>query len=282
MTWNTPRGERILTGAEARLWAGALCRMIKDYETVVELANDCKKNNPDRYKALTTDRIYGKHILNPQFICVCTGAFEYIPDSKKFTILAQVARELLTDSPIPVRNHLNVGAAFCVYGWLWAQVNFGSTGRGPAEWGEVIINAYMQRFPEDEGCPTMAAEESVWHSAIEKLANEVLDSELVGLLENSANLDINGDYYDDSHEEAPAKEGAKEEVLALCKAIFESTDPTAAAPADTSDAADTPAPVAANVAASAASAAATVFASATAAASAVSAADTSAASARGV
>ena len=125
MTWKTVRGDRVLRGAEARLFAVAI-------PTIIDFKRDDEE---------------GK--LN--FGCpLIVGPFERLSPKQQISVLEEVAIALLTEtSACPELTAINERAVYYVFMWLKGQLD--DFEQSIQTWGPYIAAAFDEAFPIEEG-----------------------------------------------------------------------------------------------------------------------------------
>jgi hypothetical protein len=208
MPWHTCEGgDRILQGAEARLFANAIAFMIDEYDLDSFLDRSSEKNLNFGYKLID-------------------GRFELLTASQKFAVLEEVAVSLLTNrsSFIPQQDEYNEGAIYYVFMYILKQ--FDDLDIGIECWGQQVIDAYNECFPDDEDMKRVSMdcmEEMVWSDAIEALADRILwdrDFEMFreAIPELLPIMGITNSYYRRPLRFSNAR-GAKERLYALVRRI---------------------------------------------------------------
>jgi hypothetical protein len=201
MTWKTCEGSRVLTGAEARLFAVAI-------PTIIDLYLDSRESFP-------------RENLNYSCALIC-GKFESLTAPQKLTILEEAATGLLTETPVcPTLTDLNEGAIYYVYRWF--QQQFEDDVEAAVEvWGKYILDAYYECYPKDmeesDGIKlTMQCDDakhaSDWKFALELLADRILwDRDF-----EEYQAGIPDPYF--IHDKVKASRGALDRVYALCYSV---------------------------------------------------------------
>lgn len=202
MTWHTScGGERVLLGAEARLFAIGI-PTISDY-----YCDDI-------------GRVPNATLGEVSFLAKFT---ELNPD-QQFTVLLEVATALLTETDeCPNFNHINEGAIAYVYGFL--KMQFECCDFANEIWGEYILDAYNEVVATDKYNIKKLTMESMkdeddWLNVITELEDRILwdrDFEYYQICDDYAQ-DI-PDYYNSCHSNIQVNPDAENLLCDLCSKI---------------------------------------------------------------
>lgn len=114
VTWHTPRGERVLNPAEAKLFASAVATMLDEY------------------------KFNGSEGLN-WGVRLTFGPFEDLTSPQKVAILERVTQALITETPVPRINAVHANAIYYVYCWI--KKLFDIIKVGEEVWGQMVLDA---------------------------------------------------------------------------------------------------------------------------------------------
>ena len=110
-------------------------------------------------------------------IPVVQGPFQNLTDPQKYTVLIDVTRQLLTETPVSDQTAISEGAVYYVYCWLKQQ--FSDVYHGVEVWGDLILKVVAEDEEkgdgEDDYFPTLDCYDmEKWDSAIEWIADRIL------------------------------------------------------------------------------------------------------------
>jgi hypothetical protein len=244
MTWNTRAGKRILRGAEAKLFADAICCMIE----LMRDSKECSKPSP--------------RVMFDSYNAGGEGTFKTLDDDAKFSVLEVTATALLMETATcPELTHINESCINYVFSFLRQSVQLYSKDETLEEspFALDILKTYNECFlppivtekdtgrpsrskiakrkrdeEEDEeereelrsACPVAGSSCDMWEEAITRLEERILwddDYEYppqIALEEElCTDLGIEEGYYSLRKQDVVVSLGAMERVYKLCGAM---------------------------------------------------------------
>lgn len=210
--WHTSSGDRILSGAEAKLFKAALTGLVEE-----TMLSDCD-------------------------FCGCgIELFDELTSSQRLAVLEGIATSLLTDTvDMPNLTAVNESAVAAVFEYARFEVELeiddctaGTT------WRQMVFDSYHECFANESGsdsehcCPAHAGSDcrTEWHSAVESLADRVLwdrDFEMVGSFldeppEKAAMmrqvLGIDDDYFSAAADDFTTRDAAEQSIGRLTRIL---------------------------------------------------------------
>jgi hypothetical protein len=161
--WHTSAGDRMLAGAEARLFKSALTRIVEDIKD--EAMED----------GLVEQWEYG------------IPRFDELTWTQRLQVLEQVASHVLSPSKeTPELNAVNESAIAAIYQRMRHEIDFEIDSESEStEWRAMVLEAYGERFAGDHDDDTddeepfalpapTSRDRDVWSDLVESLADEVL------------------------------------------------------------------------------------------------------------
>eukprot|EP00884_Botryococcus_braunii_P013263 jgi/Botrbrau1/21938/Bobra.0249s0061.1 len=209
MTWRTPRGNRVLNPAEAKLFARAVCCIL------------------DRYDDEPSEGLnYGFPITE--------GPFERLTTPQKLTVLEEVAEALLTETPVPQLFSLNENAIYYVFRWI--NQEFDVVEDGEESWGQLVLDALGSWGRDDAGEGSGEAgrdpfigcgDPTRWDRALDQIADRILWDRDFEMAEEAssfppellAEAQIRADYF--AVRQVCARSGAADRLQGLCSRFYE-------------------------------------------------------------
>ncbi len=125
MTWNTPRGERVLEGSEAKLFAKGLLKLVD-----IDVALTDEDYGDEEY-----GEVLSEGNLAP-------GPFHRLAPHQKWRVMEEVAVHLLTPTPEPLPlDAIHENAVYYVYQWILHKFEDEDDVYAEEDWGDLVLGA---------------------------------------------------------------------------------------------------------------------------------------------